>query len=734
MGYEPRLITFFKNGLIKNFKPWLISNEAFPTLFNSYAWRGVVKKREGYELLASLPGGDAPVQGLKVWVNPATLTQTTVAFSLTKSYYFDVVSSTFIDITFLQDSSPFSWLNTTSNYFWSSNYASSMWVSNNVTGDRIRFWTGALANGWCDFLPTVNGTTQLEKTLMILPYKGRLVCLNTTEGGLGFQSRARWSQIGTPYTSNTTATNITAIATANPTVLTVVSTAGFVIGKPAGIINVTGSVASALNFNQFNVSAIGAGTITIDVDTTGLAYTGGGTAQGPGTTAPPPPFGISIFGWRDDIPGNGGYVDADTSERIVSAEIVKDVLIVAFQRSTWRLRYTGNEILPFIWERLNTQYGAESTFSNIPFDEDALFFSRYGWIGATPNDVARIDQQIPDDSFSVESTNTGLEGLSRIQGIRDYYRQFAYWCFPAIEQPDVDVADQIYAYNYIDKSWSIFKPSVPIRVFGTLSQNYDTTWQVLNEPDDTWQNFNSPQSTWANIGSSQNIEFPLILGGDANGNVYTMFEFGNTRTSDDGMNFGFEILTKRFNPYIEKGLNCRIGYVDVYCTTINGGTVTFNHYVNDQGNPVFSRKLETYPRNALNIASITPLLQTQVTTTVPHGLTSGQQVTITNVIGTMAEVINNQNLPVIVLGPNLFSIDLDTTGTQYSSGGTVTVSLRSNYGSATYTRMYLGAIGHMHQFGFTLTNDQIEDPISGTAQFELQGIVMWSRPVGMIRG
>jgi len=750
MGYEPRLITFFQNGLVKYYKPWLISNEAFPEISNAYAWRGSIRKREGFTLLGTLPGGDKPVQGLKNWLNPATLAQTTVSFSLTKAYRYITTTNLFQDISFLANppGDAFSFMNGPNDYYWSTNYAGSMWVVNNVAGDFMRFWDGdngvaGISGGWSGFRPTVNGVTQMTQALIILPYKGRLVVLNTTEGGSNFQSRARWSQIGSPYTGNRQAVAVnnappgTGITPGATTIIKVTDTTTFTIGQPAGVTNVIGSIASVLNFNQFNVSAIVVNTsITLDVDTTGLTYTSGGTVQGPGRTIQPVPFEISIFGWRDDIPGRGGYIDADTSERIVSAEIVKDVLIVFFQRSTWRLRYTGNEILPFIWERLNTQYGAESTYSNIAFDEAALAFSRYGWIAASTNDVARIDQQIPDDCFSVVAETTGLTGLSRIQGIRDYFRQFAYWTFPAIEGDDVgDEADEIYAYNYIDKSWSIFTPSVPIRVFGTYSQNFDETWSSLNLPTNTWANFNTTNDKWENFGSSQNIEFPQIVSGDANGNVYIMFEFGEVKNTDNGTNFGFDIKTKRFNPYIEKGLNCRIGYVDIYSTTIPGGEVTFNHYINDQSIPVFSRKLETFPRSIIPIFGLGTGVLTRIVTENPHGFLPNQLVTITDVSGRLLPaLINNNTFPITIINSTTFSIPLNSVGTFYTTGGSLNASIRPNSGSATYTRVYLGALAHMHQFEFTLTEGQIADPLNGTAQFELQGMVIWSRPTGMIRG
>jgi hypothetical protein len=746
MGYEPRLIAPYKNSLVKYYSPWIIGDDAFPNISNAYTWRGKVRKREGYSLFGSFPGGDGPVQGLKNWVNPATLSQTLVAFSTTLSYIWNISLPVpaFQNINFLSNPAgqAFTWSNTADQYFWTSNYAGSMWTTNNIIGDHIRYWIGVtgavgVSGGWSIFQPTVNGTTTLDASLIVLPYKGRLVVLNTSESNNLFPSRARWSQIGTPYTSNSAAVGITGITAANPAVVSIANTTTFAVGQPAGILDVLGSMGSLLNFNQFNVLAITPGTsITIDVDTTGLTYTGGGTAQGPGTTVAPAPFQISIFGWRDDIPGRGGYIDADTSERIVSAEIVKDTLIVFFQRSTWRLRYTGNEILPFIWERLNTQLGAESTFSNIAFDEAALVFSRYGWIAADTNNVARIDLNIPDDCFSIEAQDTGLTGLSRVHGIRDFYRQFAYWTFPAIEGNNPgDEADQIYCYNYIDKTWSIFTPSDPIRTFGTYIETQDETWGSLANATDIWSNYAGPNDRWEVFGSAQNIDFPIILGGDASGNVYEMFEFGgNPPTSDNQTNFGFEIDTKRFNPYITEGKKCRIGYVDLYCTTEIGCEITFQQFVDDQQSPVVQRKVVLYPRSLVDIASITAAVTPVVTTVLNHSLTDQQRVSFVNIVGTLAPILNNKTFIATVTSATTFTIAQNTVGYTYTGGGQIYSGILPNAGDMDYVRIYLGAIAHMHQFKITLNQYQIEDPIAGVAQFEMHGMVLWTKRAGMIRG
>jgi len=128
---------------------------------------------------------------------------------------------------------------------------------------------------------------------------------------------------------------------------------------------------------------------------------------------------------RPDGSISAGY--APTEEAIVSAEFIKDRLIVFFERSTWELAYTGNQVLPFVWQKINTELGSEATFSVVPFDKVVLAIGNTGVHACNGSNVERIDTKIPDTVFEIFNKENGV---SRVAGVRDYFNEMVYWSFP----------------------------------------------------------------------------------------------------------------------------------------------------------------------------------------------------------------------------------------------------------------------------------------------------------------
>lgn len=190
--------------------------------------------------------------------------------------------------------------------------------------------------------------------------------------------------------------------------------------------------------------------------------------------------------WRQDLKGRGGGYDAPTRESIVSAEFVKDRLIVYFEKSTWELVYTNNAALPFVWQQINTELGAESTFSIVPFDKVALGVGNVGIHACNGQNTERIDARIPQLVFDIHNAD---EGVQRVYGIRDYTVEMVYWTFPSdTADTDQPYPNRILVYNYLDNTWSLNDDS--ITVFGYFQPTLGVTWDsttVTWSDDQPWE-------------------------------------------------------------------------------------------------------------------------------------------------------------------------------------------------------------------------------------------------------
>lgn len=202
-----------------------------------------------------------------------------------------------------------------------------------------------------------------------------------------------------------------------------------------------------------------------------------------------------------------GFIDAPTDEQIVTYGFIKDRLIVGFERSVWELAYTGNELVPFVWNKLNDQLGAQSLNSAIPFDQSVLMQGETGIHSCNGSNVVRIDQKIPDAVFELVVKNNNCR---RICGIRDFQTEVVYWAVPNDEnQATLEWNNNILLYNYRNNTWAIFDDS--FTAFGYLEQSSDLSW--ASSAPLTWE-----QSTFAWSGNV-NAQERIIMAGNQEGFV-----------------------------------------------------------------------------------------------------------------------------------------------------------------------------------------------------------------------
>jgi hypothetical protein len=257
--------------------------------------------------------------------------------------------------------------------------------------------------------------------------------------------------------------------------------------------------------------------------------------------------------WRDDIRGQGGFLDIPTSEDIISVGFVRDNLVIYCERSTWQLRYTGRSISPFQIERVNSELGGEGPFSAVQFDTSLVGIGDKGIVECDSYKSERIDIKIPDFVFEIQSSNNGP---FRVHGVRDFINRLAFWTIPLSSSfdPKLSSGDKLFpntrlVYNYENDSWALFNDS--LTCMGTYQPQSSRNW--LNTPI-PWIRCNF---SW--IGTQQQ-GIPSIVGGNQQGFVEYLDELttndpslmiygitGNTTTPtvinspNHNMNSGFVI-------------------------------------------------------------------------------------------------------------------------------------------------------------------------------------------------
>jgi hypothetical protein len=189
---------------------------------------------------------------------------------------------------------------------------------------------------------------------------------------------------------------------------------------------------------------------------------------------------FNIDAWKDDIKGKGGFLDIPTDQNIIGAGFVRDNLVIFCERSTWQLRYTGNSIIPFQIERVNSELGATSKLSMVQFDTTLAGIGDKALIECDSFSAKRIDEKIPDLVQNIDNQNNSRK---RITGIRNINKRAAYWTYTdntATDNTSTFPNKRLW-YNYENASFGIFDDT--ITYLGFFQPTSDLQWATA---DFTW--------------------------------------------------------------------------------------------------------------------------------------------------------------------------------------------------------------------------------------------------------
>jgi hypothetical protein len=455
--------------------------------------------------------------------------------------------------------------------------------------------------------------------------------------------------------------------------------------------------------------------------------------------------------WYEDVIGYGGFRSAGRSESIISMEFNEDVPIIGFQTFQTRFIYTSNDVQPFDFYLINTEYGTISTYSAINTDRGVITRGSRGIIITSQVDCQRIDPLIPDQVFEMKLINNGAE---RMCSQRDFVNEWIYMTYPS-NQDNYSYPTETLFYNYRDVSWAIFKETYTC--YGLFRKQTGFTWDTVGLVYPTWNAWNDP---W-NSGTSTLLN-PEVVGGNQQGfliikadgtseceSLFIQNISGSTVTSPDhclseeDLQEGDYITIKNVLGTIGPEVNGKVFSIQ----NVTANTFVLNPNLENTG---------TYLGGGVIVRLYRPYIQTKQ---FPAFWDSGNKVRIgvqqylltktgTGRIQLLIFLSQNGQEPYntgpIYPLPNSLNDSLVFSSVLFTCPESTNLGLtpfNSNLQMPTaiqqqqiWHRMNTSLIGDTVQIGFTLSDEQMRDPNIQyqVDEIELFGIIMELYPAGLL--
>ncbi len=483
-GYEPFLIAPFQTGKSIGMEPWISPIDAFPTLQNARVNRGVLEKRLGYQLFATMLHDSTPqtatsIMGIKLYVHNG-LPQLLI-FDEDRVNRYNPFDGSMDDIT--GGSDIFS--GGTDDFFSFVNWFGVGYMTNNV--NQIYQYDGAdnveVFNIKTD--PDDSETNQVDTCRFLFVKNDRLILLDVVEHGDWLPQRCRYSPV-----------------------------------------------------------------LSTDFSAPG-----------------------------------GGYVDAPTMERIVSAGWVGKDIIVFFQGlysgSLWKLRTTGSGTLPFRWERVVTTDTSLAPYSLVQFSEGVSVIGLNNILFYDGFKIQYLDlQKVRDivDGFDPSYIRFSTAHNS----IQD---QHIYYTYTAVGS---SVPDRVLDYNVLEGSWSVY--TVDAHCFGTFDNQAVPIW---SETDDVYASDGTLMSAMT-LDSREilNSPFPFTLMGGRDGKVYKFGVGGYDGTNDASGTIAMDIRSSRWNPYAKVNKTARFGKCAFLVDNDASASATISYFKNSRSTAWTTRTVD----------------------------------------------------------------------------------------------------------------------------------------------
>lgn len=523
MSYSGFLISKYATGFDRELQPWLVPNDAFVDLLDGFVYRGVTSKRDGYSGFAlglkSIYTESRMVHELKDASMSGTIDGTNKTFTLTATSpvsrgSFVVSGSNPVQSMTDDGLGGFTGDGTgTINYSSgavSITFTTAPAVASTVTA-TYNYYPGYPVMGVMNFYPT-NNLRQLivVDTHYVNRYDPTTDTLEDISGTTPYSGTASdffsWVNYADPSST--------------PRLLFCNGVNGDVIQQYDGT-SVTDYAPTftpgTLNARQmFNVRDR---LVLFQTTEAGTLYPRRIRISGTGVNS-------DNF---DSTASGAGFIDIPDNTWYFGAAFNRDDILFFTEAATWMMKYTGNDVTPFILEKIDGSRGCSAAFSVISYLNRTMSVSPRGLINSDGYKVERMDNNIPDFAFnSIDNNNF----TSCFSGFVDEDRD-VYLLYPSqgvVKPALVPVAgsDRILVANFEEDNFAIYR--LPLSCMGNFQTSIGLLWSDLTAangyPD--WDTLSETFSNWNSFPYSKGT--PIAIGGGHKGEVWRL---NDTQSEDN---------------------------------------------------------------------------------------------------------------------------------------------------------------------------------------------------------
>lgn len=216
---------------------------------------------------------------------------------------------------------------------------------------------------------------------------------------------------------------------------------------------------------------------------------------------------VDVF---DTTAVGAGVIDIPEESWIFGADYNRDDVIIDSEQSTWIQKYTGNETIPFIIDRIDESRGNQAPFGLFTYLNKTRAASPRGLTVTDGYRVDRSDDQIPDYSFNqIDGDNFKLCYAGAVDEDKDFYL-----IHPV---PNGTFSERILVYNYDELNYTVYR--WPMSCMGNFIASFDIDWNDLLIYD-TWDDLAQKYGNWNSFAYTKGA--PFSVGGGHNGEIWRM--------------------------------------------------------------------------------------------------------------------------------------------------------------------------------------------------------------------